>query len=180
MTSFRKTVVCVAGLAAVALTGCYSYGYAEDPNQYSGPVVNQAPPAPIVEEPPPEPFVGAIWMPGFWGWGGAAYAWTPGYYVRPRPGQYWYPGGWVSGRGGWRFVRGRWAPPAYGRRYRGRRYVHGASPYYRSYHRRYYRSHPKYSPRRRRYAPGRRGTPRVGGARSGGRGKVRSRAPRAH
>jgi hypothetical protein len=33
------------------------------------------------------PYVGALWTPGYWGWGGAAYLWHPGYWG-PRVGFY--------------------------------------------------------------------------------------------
>jgi hypothetical protein len=33
------------------------------------------------------PYVGALWTPGWWGWGGAAYLWHPGYWG-PRVGYY--------------------------------------------------------------------------------------------
>ena len=28
----------------------------------------------------PSPYVGALWTPGYWGWGGGLYAWHPGYW----------------------------------------------------------------------------------------------------
>jgi hypothetical protein len=81
----------------------YAAGYADAP--VYAPV---APPAPVVEVQPVIPFAGAIWINGFWNWGGGRYSWVPGRYERPRPGYNWEPRRWSqSGRGNWQ-MQGGW------------------------------------------------------------------------
>src|SRR5262245_62862396 len=46
-------------------------------------------PAPIVEVPPPVPFVGTVWIPGSWHWGGARDVGLAGAGSAPRPGFAW-------------------------------------------------------------------------------------------
>ncbi len=121
----------------VSLGGCYSYGYPDD-RMVAGPVVAAQPPAPLVEEAPAEPFSDALWVSGFWRWGGMRYAWVHGYYVRPRPGLFWYPGGWMTHGDGFVWFGGRWAPRSYmgtyQRRYR-HRFIYRGHPAYRHYRR---------------------------------------------
>jgi hypothetical protein len=78
------------------------YGYADAPVYAPA-----APPAPIVEVQPALPFVGAIWINGFWNWGGGRYSWVPGRYERPRQGYRWEPRRWSQGSNGrWRMDGG--------------------------------------------------------------------------
>ena len=46
----------------------------------------------------PAPYVGALWTPGYWGWGGGLYLWHPGYWG-PHVGYYGgvnYGGGYMG------------------------------------------------------------------------------------
>ncbi len=71
--------------------------------------VRVGPPAPIVEVRAVPPSPAHVWIPGYYRWGGAAYAWVPGYWtVPPRPRAVWVPAHWVRERRGWYFVEGRW------------------------------------------------------------------------
>ncbi len=56
---------------------------------------------------PVVPFAGAIWLGGYWGWGGGRYHWVPGRWERPRAGFFWAPHRWVPFHGRWQ-LRGGW------------------------------------------------------------------------
>src|SRR6185436_15474885 len=70
--------------------------------------VGTPPPAPIAEVVPGPPFAGAVWMPGYWHWGGARYVWIAGRYSAPRPGYVWEPHHWVRHGHRWHYVPGGW------------------------------------------------------------------------
>jgi hypothetical protein len=71
-------------------------------------VVDMAPPAPNVEVVPAIPFAGAIWIGGYWGWGGGRHYWVPGRYEHARPGYGWRPHAWVQQGGRWHLRAGGW------------------------------------------------------------------------
>ncbi len=55
------------------------------------------------------PGPGYVWMGGYWGYRGNAYAWVPGRWaVPPRPHAAWAPGYWEHHGGRYRFHEGRW------------------------------------------------------------------------
>jgi hypothetical protein len=67
-----------------------------------------APPPPIVEVRPALPFGGAVWIPGYWHWGGARYVWVGGRWSAPRPGFAWVEPRWQHAGPHWQFVPGHW------------------------------------------------------------------------
>jgi len=71
--------------------------------------VRIGPPRPLVERPVPRPGPRYVWTPGYYRWGGRAYAWVPGAWVLPpRPHAHWVRGRWAHRPGGWFFVEGHW------------------------------------------------------------------------
>jgi hypothetical protein len=67
------------------------------------------PPRPLIERRIIAPSRAHVWLPGYYRWGGAAYAWTPGYWaLPPRPRAVWVAPRWNHYRSGWVFVGGRW------------------------------------------------------------------------
>ena len=72
-------------------------------------VVDVAPPASYVEVVPVIPFAGAIWLGGYWGWGGGRHQWVPGRWDHARPGYAWRPHAWVQQGGRWHLHGGGWA-----------------------------------------------------------------------
>jgi WXXGXW repeat (2 copies) len=92
----------VLGACVVAPLGYYD-GYGE-PIAYA----NVPPPAPYYEVQPALPFVGAIWISGFWGWGGGRHVWVPGRWEHPRAGYAWQPHRWVPQGGRWALSGGGW------------------------------------------------------------------------
>ena len=72
-----------------------------------GPLSEAPPPAPQYEVVPVVPFAGAIWLGGYWGWGGGRHHWVPGRWDRPRAGFFWAPHRWVPFQGRWQ-LRGGW------------------------------------------------------------------------
>jgi hypothetical protein len=55
------------------------------------------------------PGPGYAWVPGYWGWGGAAYVWTAGAWSRPPHAKaVWVSPRWYHRRGGWYSVGGHW------------------------------------------------------------------------
>ena len=99
-------------LAALLLSACVvaPYGYRPAYQTYDdeqGATAEAPPPAPQVEVVPVLPFAGAIWLGGYWGWGGSRYHWVPGRWDRPRAGFFWAPHRWVPYQGRWQ-LRGGW------------------------------------------------------------------------
>ncbi len=75
----------------------------------SGPYVQTAPPPLRAEVVPAGPGPQHVWVPGYWGWSGAAYTWSPGGWVLPTPGFHsWVPSSWVHHSQGWQMVQGQW------------------------------------------------------------------------
>jgi WXXGXW repeat (2 copies) len=109
MPSLRAAAAAL--LASAALGGCVvaPLGY----DGYGQPIAyaDVPPPAPYYEVQPALPFVGAVWLSGYWGWGGGRHVWVPGRWDHPRAGYNWQPHRWVPHgnrwalSGGW--VRGR-------------------------------------------------------------------------
>ena len=71
-------------------------------------VVDVAPPAPYVEVQPAIPYPGAIWIGGYWGWGGGRHYWVPGRWDHGRPGYRWQPHAWYNQGGHWHLRGGGW------------------------------------------------------------------------
>lgn len=67
-----------------------------------------APPPARVEVIPVIPFIGAIWIDGFWGWGGGRHVWVGGHWTQPRPGMQWQPHQWTRDGDHWRLNSGGW------------------------------------------------------------------------
>jgi hypothetical protein len=93
--------------AAIALGGCLVHvpGPPLEGVYAPGP-----PPEPVVEVIPPIPFPGAVWLGGYWGYGGRGWGWNRGYWERPpRHGAVWAPGYWHhTGPRGWGWRPGHW------------------------------------------------------------------------
>ena len=107
-----RTLSMVAALSALLLSGCVVAPYAPhgQPAQVyedEGPLVEVAPPPPRVEVIPVLPYAGAVWLGGYWGWGGGRHHWVPGRWDRPRAGFYWVPHRWLLFQGRWQ-LRGGW------------------------------------------------------------------------
>jgi WXXGXW repeat (2 copies) len=71
-------------------------------------IVDAAPPAPYVEVVPVIPYAGAIWVGGYWGWGGGRHQWVPGRWDRPRAGYNYRPHAWVQQGNRWHLHGGGW------------------------------------------------------------------------
>ena len=82
--------------------------YAPQPVEEPEYIVDVPPPALYGEAQPLMPFPGAVWIGGYWGWGGGRHAWVPGRWDRPRPGYAWRPHAWVPEGGRWRLQGGGW------------------------------------------------------------------------
>ena len=66
------------------------------------------PPPPLrVEVRPSPPTEFAIWIDGYWAWGGNDYYWVPGHWERS-PRGVWVPGRWEQGDRGYYWVKGHW------------------------------------------------------------------------
>jgi hypothetical protein len=121
----RISLAAGAAVGALLLSGCvvaptpfyygpdgtpaYNTGYGYYNYGYPGAAVYApvAPPAPYAEVQPVIPFAGAIWINGYWNWGGGRYSWVPGRYERSRPGYSYEPRRWTqSSRGGWQMGGG--------------------------------------------------------------------------
>src|SRR5262249_1611846 len=98
-----KRLISVAALAG--FLGCAGTGYYDSTGDY---YASTPPPAEIYEPPGYAPYPGAVWINGYWGWGGSRYYWTRGHWDRPRPGYVWVPHRWYRDGGGWRFHAGYW------------------------------------------------------------------------
>jgi hypothetical protein len=94
-----KRSLLIAAFAAFTIVGCGGGVY------YAA-----VPPPPVrYEALGPAPGPGYVWINGYWGWGGSAYAWVPGRYVRPpRPRAVWVAPRWEAHGGRYRFHEGRW------------------------------------------------------------------------
>jgi hypothetical protein len=79
-------------------------------NPAPGMVVSVAPPDPIQESPPADRPVGAIWIPGYWGWDDdqGNFIWVSGLWRVPPPGCRWVPGYWAPVSDGAQWVPGFW------------------------------------------------------------------------
>ena len=112
----RRTLLagCLAGAAALA--GCVvapgpGVVYTDPDGGVTSTTVYApvAPPAPYYEVQPALPYPGAVWIGGYWRWGGHRHVWVPGRYERPRPGHHYVPHRWHrSPHGGWYLQGGAW------------------------------------------------------------------------
>lgn len=96
-------------MSALLMSACVVAPYGPAPGYYDEPAASTEvpPPASQVEVVPVVPFAGAIWLGGYWGWGGGRYHWVPGRWERPRVGFVWAPYRWVPFGGHWQ-LRGGW------------------------------------------------------------------------
>ena len=110
----RTRLVLVAAAAGWLLSGCI---VVPAHPAHAGPYVAPAPAVVVVDAPPPPPYAemvpvapypGAVWIGGYWGWGGGRHTWVPGYYERPRPGYRYEPHRWESQGGRWHLHVGGW------------------------------------------------------------------------
>lgn len=117
MNSPRPSLLALASVlcASALLSACYVVparpyhgGYAYDDGYDYGGVVTVAPPTPRVEVIGVAPFPGALWIGGFWRWGGHRHVWVPGRWESPRPGYRYEPHMWQRQGQGWRESGGRW------------------------------------------------------------------------
>ena len=97
-------------LSALMLSACVVAPYGPGYRTYDEPVATTEvpPPAPQVEVVPVVPYAGAIWLGGYWGFGGGRYHWVPGRWDRPRVGFVWAPHRWVPFQGRWQLRGGGW------------------------------------------------------------------------
>jgi hypothetical protein len=108
--------IILTGFSALLLSACVVAPYQPYPpyasappayDEQQGPTSEVPPPPPQYEVVPVVPFAGAIWLGGYWGWGGSRYHWVPGRWDRPRAGFFWAPHRWVPYQGRWQ-LRGGW------------------------------------------------------------------------
>lgn len=105
MDLFKRLVF--AMVAPIIIGGCYGHArYTE--NYGDGYYTTYSPPAAQVEVAGPAPYAGALWIDGYWGWGGQRYVWHRGYWSQPRPGYVWERHVWARDGRGWRFHAGHW------------------------------------------------------------------------
>ena len=109
----RLRVAAVALLAPWVLAACVvaPAGYYDDGYGSYGSTVAYAdvpPPAPYYEVRPALPYVGAVWLSGYWGWGGGRHVWVPGRWDRGRPGYAWQPHQWRPQGNRWALSGGGW------------------------------------------------------------------------
>lgn len=71
-------------------------------------IVDAPPPPPQYEVVPALPYPGALWIGGYWGWGGNRHQWVPGHYERPRAGYRYEPHRWENNGGRWHLRAGGW------------------------------------------------------------------------
>ncbi len=85
---------------------------ANEPAAAAAAVSTTVAPPPLPNESQPEvPEDGDLWTPGYWAWGGQAYAWVPGAWVQPpHPGLLWTPGYWSFAGTVYVFHPGYWGP----------------------------------------------------------------------
>jgi hypothetical protein len=95
-------------VAAIALAGCGSLPYSEEPLAAAGP-----PPVECAEIPAPPETPGQLWIPGRWVPGESDWQWQPGRYVTPAcEDDFWVPGTWKKNAdtGAWDYSPGDWRP----------------------------------------------------------------------
>jgi hypothetical protein len=95
-------------VSALLMSACVVAPYGPPPGYDEPAATSEAPPPPPQSEVVPVvPFAGAIWLGGYWGWGGGRYYWVPGRWDRPRVGFMWSPYRWVPFHGRWQ-LHGGW------------------------------------------------------------------------
>jgi hypothetical protein len=86
----RQLRTLIVSLSVVLLSACVVVPYPRQGGYYgsvasgSGAMANA--PAPYVEVVPAIPFPGALWIGGYWGWGGGQRQWVPGRWEQPHHG----------------------------------------------------------------------------------------------
>jgi hypothetical protein len=85
-----------------------TYVYDPGPAPVQEEVVTEAPPQPIVEVRPAMPFQNAVWIPGYWRWGGHHHVWVGGHWSAARSGWNWEPNHWERTPRGWVHRPGHW------------------------------------------------------------------------
>ena len=85
-----------------------TYVYEPAPAPVQEEYVTEQPPAPIVEVRPAMPFAGAVWIPGYWRWGGHHHVWVGGHWSASRAGWNWEPNRWEHTPRGWVHRPGHW------------------------------------------------------------------------
>jgi len=85
----RQLGTLIAALSALALSGCVVVPVPRHGGYYAGAAsggsgVMVTAPAPYVEVMPVNPGSGAVWIAGYWGWGGAQRQWVPGRWEHAR------------------------------------------------------------------------------------------------
>lgn len=97
----KRTWMMAVILGGLSLAGCAGSGYAF--------YASTPPPALRFEERGVAPGAGFVWIDGYWGYRGGAYAWVPGRWERPpRPRARWAPGRWEPRHGRYYYRDGRW------------------------------------------------------------------------
>lgn len=101
--------------ASMLLSACVVAPYPRYGGYYGGGPVGSvvvtadiAPPAPYAEVVPAMPYAGAVWLGGYWGWGGGRHQWVPGRWDAHRPGYAWRPYAWAPHGGRWQLNAGGW------------------------------------------------------------------------
>ena len=104
----RARLACglLAAALGAALAGCV-VAPAQPVYADGGPVM-VAPPPPQGEIVGVAPYPGAVWIGGYWGWGGGRHTWVPGRWTAPRPGYGYVPHSWSRSGGSWRQQPGYW------------------------------------------------------------------------
>ena len=117
MTHRLPIALAVACLVGAAISGCvvapagyygYNDGYYQD--DYYGPAVAVAPPAPRYEVVGVAPGPGYLWIGGYWGWRGGNHYWVDGRWERGRAGYRYEPHMWRRDGQQWHESQGRWRP----------------------------------------------------------------------
>jgi len=67
------------------------------------------PPPQLPESIPPAHAAGAVWIPGYWYWGGQQFLWVDGVWANAKPGYYWVPARWEQRSATFHFEPGHWA-----------------------------------------------------------------------
>jgi len=93
-------------LASLAIAAIMT-AHAEPSVSWDVTISSGTPPPPVVRnEPVPPPRPSQIWVQGYWGWNGNAYAWMPGRWEAVRPGYVYVQPEWREGPRGWELHQG--------------------------------------------------------------------------
>jgi hypothetical protein len=103
----NRLQIAALSMASLLLSACVV-----TPDPYYAQTVQVEPPPLRHEYPGYAPMADAIWLSGYWGWGGTRYEWVPGRWEAPRHGYRWEQHRWERDGDHWRQSGGRWAPDA--------------------------------------------------------------------